>query len=146
MEMNKKTFEDQDTTEQKVRAEYREEAERKVRLGLVLSEIGRRNEITVQDEEVRRAVLEQARQYPGQERQVVEFYKKNPQAELEIRMPLFEDKVVDFALELVKVTEKTVTPKELFGGGDDHDHDHHDHDHHHHDHDHVHGEHCDHDH
>ncbi len=140
MEMNEKTFEDQDTTEEKVREEYRTEAERKVRLGLVLSEIGRNNEISVNDEEVRRAVLEQARQYPGQERQVVEFYKKNPNAELELRMPLFEDKVVDFALELVKVNEKTVTPKELFGG---HDHDHHDHDH---DHDHEHGEHCDHDH
>jgi trigger factor len=145
MEMSKKTFEDQDTTEEKVREEYRSEAERKVRLGLVLSEIGRRNEITVQDEEVRRAVLEQARQYPGQERQVVEFYKKNPNAELEIRIPLFEDKVVDFALELVKVTEKTVTPKELFGVGDDHDHDH-DHHAHDHDHDHVHDEHCGHDH
>ena len=135
MEHNKQTFEDQDKTEEKVREEFRTEAERKVRLGLVLSEIGRTNEITVSDEEVRRAVLEQARQYPGQERQVVEFYKKNPNAELELRMPLFEDKVVDFALELVKVNEKAVTPKELFGG---HDHDH--------DHDHEHGENCDHDH
>lgn len=131
MEHNKQTFEDQDKTEEKVREEFRTEAERKVRLGLVLSEIGRTNEITVSDEEVRRAVLEQARQYPGQERQVVEFYKKNPNAELELRMPLFEDKVVDFALELVKVNEKAVTPKELFGG---------------HDHDHEHGENCDHDH
>ncbi len=128
MEMNKKTFEDEDKSEEETREEYRTEAQRKVRLGLVLSEIGRINEIKVADEEVRRAILEQARQYPGQERQVVEFYKNNPNAELEVRMPIFEDKVVDFVLELAKVTEKTVTPKELFGGGHDHDHDH-DHDH-----------------
>lgn len=133
MEQGEKSFEDEDTTEEKVRAEYQAEAEQKVRLGLVLSEIGRRNEINVTDEEVRRAVLEQARQYPGQERMVVEFYQKNPNAELELRMPLFEDKVVDFALELVNVKEKTVTPKELFGVSE-------------HDHDHEHGEHCDHDH
>ncbi len=133
MERAERTFEDEGTTEEKAREEHRAEAERKVRLGLVLSEIGQRNEITVTDEEVRRAVLQQARNYPGQERQILEFYKKNPNAEIELRMPIFEDKVVDFALEFVKVTDKTVTPKELFGGAA-------------HDHDHEHGEHCDHDH
>jgi trigger factor len=135
MEHSKKTFEDEGTTEEKAREEHRAEAEKKVRLGLVLSEIGMSNEITVTDEEVRRAVLRQAQQYPGQEREVVEFYKNNRNAEIELRMPIFEDKVVDFVLELADVQDKTVTPKELFGV---HDHDH--------DHDHVHDENCGHDH
>src|SRR5215213_5840031 len=94
-----------------------------VRLGLVLSEIGQRNEIKVTDEEVRRAIMQRAQQYPGQERKVVEFYKNNPNAQLELRAPIFEDKVVDFALELANVQEKPVTAEELFKvEGDDHDH------------------------
>ena len=119
-------------------------AERRVRLGLVLSEIGQRNEIKVTDEEVRRAIMQRASQYPGQERKVVEFYKNNPNAQMELRAPIFEDKVVDFALELANVKEKTVSPEELFkADADDHEHEHahvhgpdcnhdHDHDHHHH--------------
>ncbi len=114
MEHGKKTFADDDTTEEKAREDYRKMAERRVRLGLVLSEIGQRNAITVADEEVRRAIMDRARQFPGQERQVIEFYKNSPAALLELRAPIFEDKVVDFALELASVTEKTVTPEELF--------------------------------
>ena len=149
LERAKKSFEDEDTTEEKARDEYRTMAERRVRLGLVLSEIGQRNEIKVTDEEVRRAIMQRAQRFPGQERQVIEFYRKNPNALLELRMPIFEDKVVDFALELADVDEKKVTPEELFHVEDDgpihaHDHDHdHEHDH---DHGHVHGPDCDHDH
>jgi trigger factor len=139
LERAQKTFEDEGSNEEKARQEYREMAERRVRLGLVLSEIGQRNEIKVTDEEVRRSIMQRAQQFPGQERMVVEFYKKNPNALLELRAPIFEDKVVDFALELANVTEKQVTPEELFKMADD-DHDHgdacgpdcgHDHDHHH---------------
>jgi trigger factor len=141
LERADKTFEDEGSNEEKARKEYREMAERRVRLGLVLSEIGQRNEIKVTDEEVRRSIMQRAQQFPGQERMVVEFYKKNPNALLELRAPIFEDKVVDFALELANVTEKQVTPEELFKmADDDHVHDHacgpdcdhdHDHDHHH---------------
>ncbi|WP_088348925.1 MULTISPECIES: trigger factor [Rhodomicrobium] len=155
-ERSKKSFEDEGTTEEKAREEYRTMAERRVRLGLVLSEIGQRNEIKVTDEEVRRAIMQRAQQYPGQERKVVEFYSKNPNAQMELRAPLFEDKVVDFSLELADVTDKPVPAEELFQldqdelPGHDHDHDH-DHDHHHHhdhdhDHGHVHGPDCNHDH
>lgn len=129
LEHAKKTFEDEGSTEEKARAEYRAMAERRVRLGLVLSEIGQRNEIKVTDEEVRRAVMQRAQQFPGQERQVIEFYRKNANAMLELRMPIFEDKVVDFTLELADVTEKKVSPEELFKPEEDgplhmHDHDH----------------------
>ncbi len=143
LERAEKTFEDEGTTEEKAREEYRSMAERRVRLGLVLSEIGQSNEIKVTDEEVRRAMMQRAQQFPGQERQVIEFYRNNPNALLELRMPIFEDKVVDFALELAEVDEKKVSPEELFHIDDDgpihaHDHDH--------DHGHVHGPDCDHDH
>lgn len=137
LERAKKTFEDEGSTEEKARKEYHDMAERRVRLGLVLSEIGQRNEIKVTDEEVRRAIMQRAQQYPGQERKVVEFYKNNPNALMELRAPIFEDKVVDFTLELAHVTEKPVSPEELFKAEDD-DHEH--------DHDHVHGPDCDHDH
>jgi len=144
LERAQKTFEDEGSTEEKARGEYRAMAERRVRLGLVLSEIGQRNEIKVTDEEVRRAIMQRASQYPGQERKVVEFYKTNPNAQMELRAPIFEDKVVDFALELANVKEKTVTAEELFkADADDHEHEaehvhgpdcnhDHDHDHHHH--------------
>lgn len=144
LERAHKTFEDEGSTEEKARAEYQAMAERRVRLGLVLSEIGQRNEIKVTDEEVSRAIMQRARQYPGQERKVVEFYKSNPNALMELRAPIFEDKVVDFTLELANVTEKTVSAEELFKPDeDDHEHEHvhgpdcnhdHDHDHHHHHH------------
>ncbi|NJM35861.1 MAG: trigger factor [Rhodomicrobium sp.] len=159
MEHMKTTFEKKGTTEEKSREDYRAIAERRVRLGLVLSEIGQRNEIKVTEEEVRRALMQKAQQFPGQERQVLEFYRKNPNAMLELRMPIFEDKVVDFALELAEVSEPNVSPEELFkqepeGPLDMSDHDHmhdHDHDHgheHEHDHDHDHqcGPDCGHDH
>jgi trigger factor len=83
-------------------------------LGLILAEIGRRNDIQVSEQEVAQAVGEQARRFPGQERQVVEFYQKNPQALAQIRAPLYEEKVVDFILELAKVTNIEVSKEDLF--------------------------------
>jgi trigger factor len=97
-----------------VRAEYRKIAERRVRLGLVIAEIGEKNNIQVTNEEVRRALLERASQFPGQERQVYEFYQSNPQALASLRAPIFEDKVIDFLCELVKVNDKKVTREELY--------------------------------
>jgi trigger factor len=139
LEHSKRSFEDEGSTEEKARQEYREIAARRVRLGLILSEVGSRNQISITDEELSRALLERVRQFPGQERKVYDYYRSNPQALAEIRAPIFEDKAVDFILELAKVTDKAVTPEELYADPDeDHDHDHHDHDHHHHDHDHGH--------
>jgi trigger factor len=88
-------------------------AERRVRLGLLLAEVGNKHEISVPEQEMQRALFAQARQYPGQERQFIEFVQKNPQALQQIRAPLFEDRVVDFILELAQVTEKTVGKDEL---------------------------------
>lgn len=114
LEAEKKTFADENTTEEKAREEYRKIAERRVRLGLVLAEIGEKNKITVSDEEISRAVTEQARQFPGQEQRVWEYYRKNPQALASIRAPIYEEKVVDFVLELAKVEEKKVSREDLF--------------------------------
>lgn len=88
-------------------------AERRVRLGLLLAEIGQKNEITVSDQEMTQAVLRQARQYPGQERAFFEFIQQNPQAQQQLRAPIFEDKVVDHIVESAKVSDKTVTKEEL---------------------------------
>lgn len=96
------------------RAEYRTIAERRVRLGLLLSEVGRQNNIQVTDEEVSRAIQEQAARFPGQERFVFDYYQQNPQALAQVRAPLFEDKVVDFVVEMAKVSDKTVSAEELF--------------------------------
>jgi trigger factor len=151
LERSKRNFDDTGTTEEKARQDYRDIAARRVRLGLILSEVGARNQINISDEEVSRALLERVRQFPGQERKVYDYYRSNPQLLAELRAPIFEDKAVDYILELAKVTEKTVTPEELYADPDadhdhahhhdhDHDHDHdHGHDHHHHDHDHDHG-------
>ena len=114
MEAQKRTFADEDTTEEAARADYQKIAQRRVRLGLVLAEIGERNNVQVSEDEVTRAVVERARQFPGQEQQVWEFYSKNPQALASLRAPIFEEKVVDFLLELAKVTEVPVTREELY--------------------------------
>jgi trigger factor len=109
-----RTFADEGMKEDEVRGEYRKIAERRVRLGLVIAEIGEKNNIQVTNEEVRRALLERASQFPGQERQVYEFYQSNPQALASLRAPIFEDKVIDFLCELVKVNDKKVTREELY--------------------------------
>jgi trigger factor len=108
-----KTFADEDTTEDKASEEYRKIAERRVRLGLVIAEIGEKNAIKVSDEELSRAVVERARQFPGQEQQIWNHFRQNPEAIAGLRAPLFEEKVVDFLLELVKVTDKKVDKKDL---------------------------------
>jgi trigger factor len=112
-------FEAEGTTEEAARAEYRGIAERRVRLGLVLSEIGERNQIKVSDEELARVIAERARQMPGREQEVWDYYRKNPGEVANIRAPLFEEKVVDFVVELAKVTEKTVSREELYKDDDD---------------------------
>ena len=85
--------------EEELRAEYRKIAERRVRLGLVIGEIGEKQQVQVNQDELRRALIEQARRYPGQERFVYEYYEKNPAALVELRAPIFEDKVIDHIVE-----------------------------------------------
>jgi len=114
LKQQNRTFEDEGTTEEKARAEYRGIAERRVRLGLVIAEIGEKNNIRVSDDQLRAALMEQDRQFPGQERQIWEYYEKNPNALAAVRAPLFEDKVVDFLVELAEVTDKPVSRDELF--------------------------------
>jgi trigger factor len=119
MENEQKTFADEDTTEEKAKAEYRAISERRVRLGLVLAEIGEKNNIAVTEEELTRAVTEQARQFPGQEQRVWDYYRQNPQAVAGLRAPIYEEKVVDFLLELAGVTEKKVPREELYKEDDE---------------------------
>jgi len=119
MESNGKTFADENTTEDAAREEYRRIADRRVRLGLVLSEIGDKNKITVTDDEVSRAVVDRARQMPGREKEVWDFYRKNPGALAQLRAPIYEDKVVDFILELANVTDKKVSREELYKDEDE---------------------------
>jgi len=109
-----RTFEAEGTTEEAAQADYRKIAERRVRLGLVLSEIGERNNIQVTEEEVQRALQAQLRQFPGNEQMVLNYYRNDPDALASLRAPIFEEKVVDFLLELVNVTDKPVTREELF--------------------------------
>ncbi len=105
--------EDRGKDEEALRAEYRGIAERRIRLGLLLAEIGRTNNIQVAPEELARAMRQEAARYPGQEQQVMEFFRRTPQAAEGLRAPIFEEKVVDFMLELAKVTEREVAPEEL---------------------------------
>jgi len=104
---------DKGKDEETLKAEYRGIAERRIRLGLLLSEIGRTNNITVSGDELARAMRQEAARYPGQEQQVMEFFRKNPQAAENLRSPIFEEKVVDFLLELAQVTDRQVSPEEL---------------------------------
>jgi trigger factor len=114
MESSGKTFADENTTEDAAKEEYRGIADRRVRLGLVLSEIGEKNKITVTEDEVGRAVIERARSMPGREKEIWDYYRNNANALAQLRAPIFEDKVVDFILELATVTEKKVTREELY--------------------------------
>ena len=114
LETEHKTFADEGTTEDKAKAEYRAIAERRVRLGLVLAEIGEKNTITVTEDELSRTVMERARQFAGQEQRVWDYYRQNPQAVAALRAPIFEEKVVDFLLELAGVTESKVSREQLY--------------------------------
>ncbi|WDZ78189.1 trigger factor [Ensifer adhaerens] len=108
-----KTFADEETTEEEARAEYRKLAERRVRLGLVLSEIGEKAGVQVSDDELQRSLFEQLRQFPGQEKQILDYFKNTPGAAASLRAPLFEEKVVDHLLGEISVTDKTVSKEEL---------------------------------
>lgn len=105
-------------TVDELKEEYRNIAQRRVKLGLLLAEIGTTNNIKVADEEINRAVVNEARRFPGQERQVVEYYQNNANAREQLRGPLFEDKVVDFILELAKVVDRPTTADELMADPD----------------------------
>jgi trigger factor len=173
MQRTGKSYADEGTTEEDARKEYRAIADRRVRLGLVLGTLGEKEGVTITDDELQRALLERARQFPGQERKVFDYYRKNTNALLELRGPIFEQKVVDYIVSKANVTEKKVTREELQALVQDedvhdhddahhdhahvhdhadqehdhdhpHDHAHHDHDHDHHHHDHDHGNHHDH--
>jgi len=100
-------------SDDQLKADFKGISERRVRLGLLLSEVGRVNNLQVSEEEVNRSLIEEARRFPGQERKIIEYYRSQPEALAQLRAPLFEDKVVDFILEMASVTEKSVTPEEL---------------------------------
>lgn len=104
---------DKDKDDETLKTEYRAIADRRVRLGLLLAEIGRVNNVTVSPDEMMRAMQTEAARYPGQEAGVMEFFRKNPRAADTLRGPIFEDKVIDFVLELAQTTEQVVTPEEL---------------------------------
>jgi len=101
-------------TDKQLEKDYRKIAERRVRLGLVLAEIGQKEEVSISNEELQGAMIAEARRYPGQEQQVVEFYQKNPNAIAQLRAPIFEEKVVDLIIEKAKITDKKVKEEVLF--------------------------------
>ena len=113
-----KTLEEEGKSEDEVRAEYHRIAERRVRLGLIVGEIGERNDIKISQDEMRRALIEQARRFPGHEKAVYEYYEKTPGALAELRAPIYEDKVVDFILDKVNPPAKKVAREELFQKAD----------------------------
>jgi trigger factor len=143
----KKSFADEGTTEEDARKEYRAIAERRVRLGLVLGTMGEKESIQVNEQELQQALLARVRQFPGQEKQVYDYYRKNPQALVELRGPIFEQKVVDLIVSKAKVSDKAVSRDELAAMVQDeedgvsaapaHDHDDEGHDHSHEGHDHA---------
>ena len=102
-----------DKSDEEHKAEFQEIAERRVKLGLLLSEVGSANAIQVSQEDVNRAMMEEAQKYPGQEQQVLEFFRSNPQAQDQIKAPVFEEKVIDYIIELAQVTEKPATFEDL---------------------------------
>ena len=105
--------EDAKKSEKKLKEEYQKIAERRVRLGLVLAEIGRANNVQVTDQELNAALLQEARNYPGQEQAVLNFYRQNPNAAAQMRAPIYEEKVVDLIVGLAEVTDKPITKEEL---------------------------------
>ncbi|MEJ6788448.1 trigger factor [Brevundimonas sp. BR2-1] len=111
--------EDAKKSEKKLKDEYRKIAERRVRLGLVLAEIGRANNVQVTDQELNNAIMNEARNYPGQERQVLDFYRQNPNAAAQMRAPIYEEKVCDLIFDTAKVTDTPITKEELLKEDDD---------------------------
>ena len=113
MDAGRVSDEDKDKSEDELKEEYRKIAERRVRLGLVLAEIGRLQEIKISEQEVQQALIREAQRYPGQERQVLEFFQKNENAMAQLRAPIYEDKVVDHLLDTVEIEEEKVSREEL---------------------------------
>ncbi|MBV1705216.1 MAG: trigger factor [Hyphomicrobiales bacterium] len=108
-----RSFADDSTTEEEARADFRRIAERRVRLGLLLAEVGDKAKVEVTDQEMTQALIERARAFPGREKEIWDFYRKNPQSLAELRAPIYEEKVVDHLIGQAKVTERTVTREEL---------------------------------
>jgi trigger factor len=106
-------------TEDETKAEFRKIAERRVRLGLVLAEIGQSAGVKIEDKDLTEALVERARMFPGQEKQVWDFYRNNEQALAQLRAPIYEERVVDHISKLIKITDKTVTKDELFKEDDE---------------------------
>ena len=129
-----RSFEDEGTTEQEAHEQYRKIAERRVRLGLVVAEVGNRNKIEVTEDEHQQALIAEVRRFPGQEQQVYDYYRKNPQALAGLRAPVFENKVVDYVAELATQTDKKMSREDLAkiiqDEGDVPDEHHHEHDEH----------------
>jgi trigger factor len=119
LEQSGKTFADEDTTEEEAREEYRKLAERRVRLGLVLSEIGEKAGVEVTEDEMQRALYAQLQQFPGQQKEILDFFRNTPGASASLRAPIFEEKVVDQLLSEIDVTDKTVTKEELMAEDED---------------------------
>jgi trigger factor len=103
----------EEQSDEALKADYRKIAERRVRLGLLLAEVGRSNNITVTQDEINQAITREARRHPGYERQILDLYRQNPGAVANLRAPIFEDKVIDFIVELAKIEERKVTPQDL---------------------------------
>jgi trigger factor len=104
---------DVNKSEEELKKEYRDIAIRRVKLGLLLSEVGRLNNVQVSNDEMGRAIMNEARRFPGQERKVIDYYQKTPQAMIQLRAPIYEDKVVDFILDQAEVTERKVSIEEF---------------------------------
>lgn len=139
IEHHGRSFEDEGTTEDEAREQYTKIAERRVRLGLVVAEIGNKNKVEVTEEEHQQALIAEVRRFPGQEQQVYDYYRKNPAALAGLRAPVFENKVVDFVAELATLADKKMSREDLAKiiqdeGDDVPEEHHHDHDHDHHDH------------
>ncbi len=113
VEHHGKTFESEGTTEEEAKSDYEKIAERRVRLGLVVAEIGNKNEINVSEEEHQQALIAEVRRFPGQEQQVYDYYRKNPNALAGLRAPIFENKVIDYVVELADIKDKKVSREEL---------------------------------
>ena len=111
--------EDAKKSDKALKEEYRKIAERRVRLGLVLAEIGRANNVGVTDQELNNAVMAEARNYPGQERQVLDFYRQNPNAAAQLRAPIYEEKVVDLIFGQAETTDTPITKEDLLKEEDD---------------------------
>ena len=119
LQRQEKTIADLDKSEDEAKAEYRDIAVRRVRLGLLLSKVGQDNNLTVNQDEVNRAMAEQAQNFPGQEQQIFEFYQSNPEMRAQLEAPIMEDKVVDFIIEMAQVSDSKVSVEELLAPDDD---------------------------